>query len=61
MNKLSRGFESIPTYIDDLLIIKMGDCSDQFEKLEQTPQKIKDNGIKCNIENSFFGKTIWNI
>ena len=43
-------------YIDDLLIIIKGDYGDNFEKLELTPQKLQDNGFKCNIKNLFFGK-----
>ena len=37
--------------------ITKGDWSDHLEKLELTLQKIKYNGLKCNIKNEFFGKT----
>ena len=57
MNKMFRGFDFIWAYIDDLLIITKGDWSDYFQKLEQTLQKVKDNGLKCNIKKSSFGKT----
>ena len=38
------------TYIDDLLIIIKGYWSNHLEELELTLQKLKDNGIECNIE-----------
>ena len=57
MNEIFRDFEFIRAYIDDLLIITKGDWSDHSEKLEQTLQKLKDNGIKFNIEKSSFGQT----
>ena len=43
-------------YIDDLLIITKVDWSNNLEKSELTLQKLKDNGLKCNIEKSFFGQ-----
>ena len=52
-----RGLEFIRPYINDLLMITKGDWSDHLEKMEQTLQKIKDNGLKCNVEKSFFGET----
>ena len=51
------GFEFIQAYIDDLLIITKGGWSNHLEKLEQTLYKLKDNGLKCNIEKSSFGQT----
>ena len=57
MNEIFRGFEFIQAYIDDLLIVTNGDWSDHLEKLELTLQTLKDNGLKCNIEKSFFGQT----
>ena len=51
MNKTFRGLEFFRAYINDLLIITKGDWSDHFEKFELTLQKLKDNGLKCNIEN----------
>ena len=50
-------FEFIRAYIDDLLIITRGDWSDNLERLELTPQKIKDHGLKCNIKKSILGQT----
>ena len=57
INKILCGSEFIQVYINNLLIITNGDWYDHLEKLELTPQNIKDNGLKCNIKNSFFGKT----
>ena len=75
MNEMFRRFEFIQAYIDDLfcgfefiweyinevLTTTKGDWYDHLDKLELTLQNLKYNGPKCNIENSFFGKTIWNI
>ena len=36
-----RGFDYIQVYINDLLIITKGDCSDHLKKLELTLQTIK--------------------
>ena len=57
MNEIFRGFEFIRAYIYDLLIIIKGGWSDNLNKLEQSLQKLRDNGIKCNIEKSLFGQT----
>ena len=57
MNKIFRGFEFIQAYIDKLLIITKGGWYNHLVKLEWTLQRLKDNGIKCNIEKSSFGQT----
>ena len=57
MSEMFCGFEFIRAYIDDLLIITKVDCSNHLGKLEITLQKHKDNGLKCNIKESSFGKT----
>ena len=57
MNENFRGFEFIQSYIDDLIIIIKGDRSDHLGKLELSLKNIKDDGLKCNIEKSFFGQT----
>ena len=54
MNKNFRGLGFIQAYIDYLLIITKGDLYDHLEKLELTLQKLKDNGINCNIEKSHY-------
>ena len=56
-----RGFKFIQAYINDLLIIAKGDWSNHLEKLEQTLQKIKENGLTYNIENHPLEKLRWNI
>ena len=43
--------------MDDLLILAKVDWKDHVQKLELTPNKMKEKGLKCNIEKSFFGKT----
>ena len=57
MNKIFRGFGFIRAYIYDLFIITRVDWFEHLNKLEQVLQKLKDIGIKCNIEKSFFGQT----
>ena len=57
MNEMFRGFEFIRAYIYVLLIITKGGWYDHLNKLEQVIKKIKDSGLKCNINNSFFGQT----
>ena len=57
MNNLFQGFEFIPAYIDDLLILTKGDWTDHVQNLELTLNKLKGKGLKCNIENYFFRKT----
>ena len=57
INEMFFGFEFIRTYINYLLIITKGDWSDHLKKLEQVLKSLKDNGLKCNIEKSFFWKT----
>ena len=57
MNEMFCGFKFIWSYINELLIITKGDWLDHFEKPEQIFQKLKDNGLKWNIEKSSFGQT----
>ena len=57
MNDLFCGFEVICAYIDKLLILTKGDWTDHVQKLELTFSNLKEEGIECNIENSFFGQT----
>ena len=51
------GLEFIKAYINDLLIITKGNWSNHLEKLELTQTNIKENRIKCNIEESLLGQT----
>ena len=57
MNELFHGFEFIRAYIDYLLIITKRDWTDHVQALELTLNKLTEKGLKCNIENSFFGQT----
>ena len=57
MNEIFCGFGFIRAYIDDLLIITKGDWFNNLNKLLRVLQNLKDNGLKCNTERSFFGQT----
>ena len=57
MNDLFHGFGFIYTYINGLLILTKGYWTDHIQKLELTLNKLKGKGLKCNIENYFFGQT----
>ena len=61
MNDLFHGIELIYAYIYDLFILSKVNWTDHAHKLELTLNKLKENGNKCNIERSFFGKSKWNI
>ena len=39
-----------------MLILTKGDLTDHAHKLELTFNKLKEKGLKCNIEKYFFGK-----
>ena len=56
MNGLFHGFEFICMYIDELLILTTGDWTDHVHSLELNLNKLKEKGLKCNIEKVFFGK-----
>ena len=57
MNDLFHGFEFIYAYIDGILILTKGDWTDHVQKLELTLNKLKENGLKFNIEKSLFVQT----
>ena len=57
MNDLFHSFEFIFSYIDDLLFLTKGDWTDYVQKLELILNILKEKGLKCNIEESFFRKT----
>ena len=44
-------------YIDDLLISIKRDWTDHVHNLELTINKLKEKGLKYNIEKSFLGQT----
>ena len=47
----------ICSYIDDLLILPKVDLKYHVQKFVLTLNKLKERGLKCDIENVFFGKT----
>ena len=55
MNDSFRIFEFIRTYIDNLFISTKRHWTDYCKKLELTLNKLKESGLKCDIENKFFG------
>ena len=57
MNNLFHGFEFIPAYIDDLLILTRGNFIDHVYNMELILNKMNLKELKCNIEMSFFGQT----
>ena len=57
MNDLFYGFEFIRVYIDYLLILTKVYCKNHIQKLALTINKLKEKGLKYNIEKYFFRKT----
>ena len=57
MNDLFHVFKSIRAFIDKILILTRGDWTYHAQRLKRTLNKLKEKGIKCNIEKSLFGKT----
>ena len=57
INDLFHGFGFIRAYTDYLSILTKWDFIDHVQKLELTPNKLKGKGLKCNIEEYFFGQT----
>ena len=43
--------------MDELLILAKGDSIDHVQRLELTLNKLKEELLKCNIEDSFFRQT----
>ena len=39
------------------MILTQGDWTDHIQNMELTLNKLKEKGLKCNIEKSLFGKT----
>jgi Reverse transcriptase (RNA-dependent DNA polymerase) len=56
MSSLFDDLEYVMTYIDDLLTISKGNCSEHLQQLDVVLQRIKDAGLKVNANKSFFGK-----
>ena len=57
MNDLFNGFEFICAYIYDVLILTEVDWTNILQKLELSIDKLKGEGLKCNIEKVFLGQT----
>ena len=49
-------FNLSKAYINNFLMFTRGYWFNQLGELELTPQKMKDNKLKCKFENSFLGK-----
>ena len=57
MNDLFQGFGFISAYIDNLLILTKLYWIDHLHKLELNINKLKESGLKFNIEEFFFEQT----
>ena len=57
INDLFHGFEFICVYMDEILILTKGNWIDHVHKLELTLNKLKEIGLKYNIEKSLFRQT----
>ena len=56
MNKLFKGFENICAYLNGLLVLMASDWTNHLENLEHALIKLQENGLKFNVEKSFFGQ-----
>ena len=56
-NDLFHGLEFISVYMDEILVLTKGYLTDHVQKLELQLNKLKEEGLKCNIERSFCGQT----
>ena len=54
INDLFHGFKFISAYIYDLLILTIRGWTDHVQSLELTLNKLREKGLKYNIEKSFF-------
>ena len=57
MNEMFIEIEFSRAYIDDLLVNTKFDWSDHLDNLELVIKNIRANGLKYNIEKSYFGQT----
>ena len=57
MIDLFHGFEFICACIDDILILTKGYWKDYVQKLELMINKLKEKGLKYNVEKYFFRQT----
>ena len=56
MNRLFNSLEYVRTYIDVLLIISNKSFEDHIIKLNKKLHKLKQQGYKINVGNSFFAR-----
>ena len=57
MNDLFHRFELVHAYVYEFLILTEGNQTYHVQKVELTINKMKVNGLKYNIEKSFFKQT----
>ena len=57
MNDLFHGYEFIPAYRDNFMVLTKRNWKYQVQKLETTLNKLKGIGLKYDIEELFFGQT----
>jgi hypothetical protein len=56
MSGLMQSLEYVKTYIDDILVITKDDFVDHLKKLEQVLIRLRDAGLRVNIDKSFFAE-----
>ena len=57
MNKLFQGSEFIGVYFDDLLVLMTRDTNNHLTKLGTVIIKLKEKGLKINVEKSTFAQS----
>ena len=57
MNNLFQGYEFTHAYINNLMVITKEYYIDHVQELELSLNKLKESGLKCDIEKSFFVQT----
>ena len=61
MNDLFHGLNFIRAYIEDLLILTKEHWKNPAQKLKLTLNKLKEKGLKNNIESNSSDKPKWNM
>jgi hypothetical protein len=54
MGNLMANLEYVRAYIDNLLVITMGNLDDHLDKLKQVFIRLRDAGLKVNATKSIF-------
>ena len=57
MSELMVGLEFARAYLDDLLLITIGDIDEHLVQLEQALTRLSEAGLKINARNSSFCQT----